>query len=369
MTSVLSRGTAIPPVLLDLEQLIIGYPGQRRAGGGTRLASTIPTNLSLPLTARVRGGEFICLLGPNGAGKSTLLRTLAGAQPALSGSIRIGGAELGALDRRELARRVAVVLTDPVHAWSLTGYELAALGRLPYLPWTGRMGHSDRVAVQRSLAHANAIQLAARPVHELSDGERQRILLARALAQATPLLVLDEITAFLDLPHRLEVMRLLGELVQKGDRTVLLSTHDLESAIRTADRIWLLPGDGSLRDGAPEDLILSGDIHRAFARFGVRFDAESGHFDWEVTWRGCVELHGEGLMRKWTARALARLGIGLNEGGREARHNVASGQLGTIRCPDSKGRATWELEHSGQVERFSTLLQLTRFLRDPASPS
>jgi len=360
------RGVRTPP-LLELRDVEVGY---REVG---RESLTIAGPLHLP----VERGEFICLLGPNGSGKSTLLRTISNSQAALAGAVLMDGEPLDGIKRRELARRIAVVLTDPLQSWALTGHELVALGRLPHVSWTGRLTAADEAAVRDALLRARATELASRPVQELSDGERQRVLLARALAQQACLLLLDEITAFLDLPHRLEVMRLLAELVAAREHSVILSTHDLELALRTADRIWLLPGDGRLVDGAPEDLVLSGDIHRAFARFGVRFDPELGHFDWEVPERGAVGLAGDGLHAWWTERALRRQGFrvervrsgGGGEGGATPVPPATSAPpptlapLATVATVSVMEERRWTVEQAGAVLECASIAEMIRALR------
>jgi len=340
-----------PPPLLELRAVEVGY---------TEAVRTSHT-IAGPLHLRVEPGELICLLGPNGSGKSTLLRTISNSQAALAGTVLFDGEPLVGIERRELARRVAVVLTDPLQSWALSGHELVALGRLPHVSWTGRLTAADETAVRDALHRARATELASRPVQELSDGERQRVLLARALAQQARLLLLDEITAFLDLPHRLEVMRLLAELVADGKQSVILSTHDLELALRTADRIWLLPGDGRLVDGAPEDLVLSGDIHRAFARFGVRFDPELGHFDWEVPQRGRVRLEGDDHYAAWTERALRRQGFRVERLGKGAGEEVTA----TVSITEDR---RWTVEQAGGVLECGTIAELVRALPDARRP-
>jgi iron complex transport system ATP-binding protein len=271
-------------------------------------ASPLLQSLSLTL----RGGEFVCLLGPNGAGKSTLLRTLAGMQPPLAGRVMIGGDDLYRLSPRQLAQRVAVVLTERIDIGMMTAYALAALGRYPHTDWRGRISPNDAQAVDSALAAVGAERLAGRMVAELSDGERQKVMIARALAQETPLLLLDEPTAFLDLPRRAELMTLLRRLAHDGNRAVLLSTHDLDLALRTADRVWLLE-DGVLHDGAPEDLILNGTFERAFYADGVAFDSSSGIFRLSAAHAGDVALTGHGDARAWTARALERAGYRIHD--------------------------------------------------------
>jgi iron complex transport system ATP-binding protein len=240
----------------------------------------------------LNAGELVCLLGPNGAGKSTLLRTLAALQPPLAGRVLLDGADLHAMPARERARRLSVVLTDRIQVGQLTAYTLFGLGRYPHTNWSGRLTEADHAVIRRALAATGATDLAARPVGDLSDGERQKVLIARALAQEPRLMVLDEITAFLDLPRRVEVMRLLGRLARTTENAVLLATHDLDLALRSADRIWLLPRGGPLQVGAPEDLILSGAFESVFATEGVAFDRADGSFRLHRAYHSVVTLVG-----------------------------------------------------------------------------
>lgn len=230
------------------------------------------------LDASARRGELSVLIGPNGIGKSTLIRTLCGLQPSVSGRIMLGDDDLTALDADQLAQRVAVVLTDRVDAGLLSARELVGLGRIPHLGLGGRLTDHDHRIVQWALDAVGADVLADRPAAQLSDGERQRILTARALAQEPDLLVLDEPTAFLDVPSRVALMELLRRLARERNLAVLLSTHDLELALRVADHVWLLRPGGKLVSGTPEELALSGVIGETFDRGDLRFDAATGVF-------------------------------------------------------------------------------------------
>ena len=267
---------------LQTHDLSIGYTG--------RPARILAAQLDLTL----RAGELVCLIGPNGAGKSTLMRTLAGMQPPLHGSVALLGDDLADLPAREVARRLSVVLTERVNPGLLTAYTLVALGRHPYTDWSGRLTQQDDASVRAAIAAVGAQNLADRQVGELSDGERQKIMIARALAQEPAVLLLDEPTAFLDLPRRVEIMQLLRNLARDQQRAILLSTHDLDLALRTADRIWLLPGDGSLHTGAPEDLVLSGAFAAAFRAEGVAFDPQTGAFRGSEHTQARVSLSGRG---------------------------------------------------------------------------
>ncbi|PMP84292.1 MAG: ABC transporter ATP-binding protein, partial [Roseiflexus castenholzii] len=248
--------------VLATEDLSIGYAPRRAPW------RVIADNLNLALHA----GEVVCLLGPNGVGKSTLLRTLVGMQPPLSGRVLLDGADIAALSPREIARRLSIVLTERIEVGQLTAYALVALGRHPHTDWTGRLTPHDEDVVRRALEAVDAVNLAARLVHELSDGERQRVMVARALAQEPLVMALDEPTAFLDLPRRVEMMRLLRRLAHEMNRAILLSTHDLDLALRTADTLWLLAPGGVIHVGAPEDLVLNGAFEATFANEGMTFD-------------------------------------------------------------------------------------------------
>lgn len=280
--------------VLETRELTVGY-------GSTAVIS----NLNLTL----RRGQLVCLLGPNGAGKSTLMRTLCAMQKPLAGEVRIDGTNVQNMNSRDLARKLAVVLTERVTVGILTAYALVSLGRYPHTDWTGRLTDRDHAIIRRSIEAVGAQDLAARNISELSDGERQKVMLARALAQEPSFMVLDEITAFLDLPRRVDIMRILRSLAHEHGRTILLSTHDLDLALRTADMLWLLPKGGPLRTGAPEDLVLSGAFEQAFSSEGVDFDKLQGHFRLHNTFHEDVHLEGNGAEAFWTARALEREGF------------------------------------------------------------
>ena len=289
--------------MLTLERLSIGYRSRRAE---TVLASDISLEL--------RAGELVCLLGPNGAGKSTLMRTVAGMQPPLGGRVLLDGDDIHSMPARERAGRLGMVLTEKVEAGLLTAYALVGLGRYPHTNWSGKLSHHDHKVIRECIERVGAQDLAHRLVSDLSDGERQRVMMARALAQEPRLLVLDEITAFLDLPSRVDAMRLLRRVVRETSRAVLLATHDLELALRAADRVWLLPRGGQLETGAPEDLVLSGAFEAAFASEGVDFDRARGEFVVHRHFVGEVELIGDGPARHWTARMLEREGVHVWEG-------------------------------------------------------
>lgn len=247
---------------LSIRQLAIGY------GRHT---------VSHSLTAQLGCGTLCALLAPNGAGKSTLLRTLAALQPTLGGSIEWNGRPVGSYSPRELARRVSVVLTSRPDADALTATEVVAMGRLPHTSLFVPSTEADRRAVDRAMQLTHTAQFATRPVCSLSDGERQRVFIAKALAQEAGGILLDEPTAFLDFPSKIQALRLLADLAHTEGKTILMSTHDVELALRFADVVWVLHSDGVCA-GTPQALALSGDIARFCCTDGVDFDAETMRF-------------------------------------------------------------------------------------------
>lgn len=214
--------------MITLKNLVVGYPDGRH----TR-------QLNHAANEEARDGMLTCLIGANGAGKSTLLRTIAGFQLPLEGTVLLGGDDVRALSPRQRAERMAVVLTDRPDVMCTTVWEMVATGRAPFTGFWGRLSGKDRNIVTRSLRLVGIEWMADRTVASLSDGERQKIMIAKALAQQTPVILLDEPTAFLDYPSRVEVMQLLLNIAHGEHKTVLLSTHDLDLALHTADRIWL----------------------------------------------------------------------------------------------------------------------------------
>lgn len=334
-------------VLLHTDALQTGYhQGSRK----------IPVSSGLPLL-ELCTGELICLLGPNGSGKSTLLRTLAGLQPPLHGRVVIG--ERSGLSSAELAKKISLVLTDRVAGSNLDVYALVALGRYPWSDWLGGLKEADRTAIARAIESAGIGDLLDRKVHTLSDGESQKVMLARALAQDTPILMLDEPTAHLDLPSRIRLMRLLHRLARELNKGILISTHELDLAMQVADNVWLLQAAGPFHRGTPEDLILDGIFEAVFAREGVAFDREAGVFRIPPEGNRRIRLEGQGITAFWTRRALQREGFVIDGpvsgAGGEVTAATAVTDAGTVRIITEDGRAAWVFESGGEPLRFNSI--------------
>ena len=254
-------------------------------------------------------GEFVCLLGPNGAGKSTLLRTIGKMQPLLAGSVEIGGRDIHQLSNHALATLLSVVLTDRLTVGRLTAYALIGLGRYPYTGWAAGLTEDDHKIIKWAIQATRSDDLAARDISELSDGERQRIMIARALAQQPAVMLLDEPTAFLDLPTRVEITGLLKRLSRETGLAALMSTHDLDLALRSADTLWFITPEGRVEPGAPEDLILRGALQSTFASSELIFDSDIGGFRHHTPVIGNALLIAGGLSEKWMRKALEREGF------------------------------------------------------------
>lgn len=223
-------------------------------------------------TTRFRRGEMTALLGRNGTGKSTLLRAIASLGRVQHGEIVVGGESLAQLSSTERARRIAFVNTERIDAEALTVRDLVAIGRSPYTDWSGRLRRDDELAIERALRITAMEPLTDRRIDSLSDGEAQRAMIARVLAQDTPVILLDEPTAFLDLPNRYELCTLLGRLAHDERRAVIFSTHELDIALTLADSIALVDTP-TLRHLPTAEMIASGCIERLFNSENIAFDA------------------------------------------------------------------------------------------------
>lgn len=253
---------------IALDDLTTGY----RTREGVRIVAN-------NLTETVPQGAVTCLLGPNGAGKSTLLRTMANLQPPISGCVRIDGMPVDRIPAHDLSQLVGIVLTGRGSTSAMKTEELVGLGRTPYTNYWGRLTAEDRRIVDEAVSQVGADNLRGRLVSSLSDGEMQKIMIAKTLAQQTPVIMLDEPTAFLDFPGKVELMKLLRRLATDDGKTVFLSTHDLDIALATTDYVWLLDRDGNLETGDVASVGKRGSLDRLFACDGLRYNPSLRHFE------------------------------------------------------------------------------------------
>ena len=323
---------------LSATQLHIGYKQKSRE-------TCVATTPELEICS----GDFICLLGPNGAGKSTLIRTLAGIQAPLKGMVQLDHQPLDQLSPRARARKVSVVLTEMTPPGMLDAYSLVALGRHPYSGRFGTLGRKDRERITWAFEAVAASDLENRQVAQLSDGERQKLLIARALAQETPLMLLDEPTAFLDLPRQIELMLTLRKLAGRERMGILLSTHNLDLALRFADRIWLLHEDGTILQGYPEELAINGEISHTFSSKEAKWQVERGTFSVQTNPKLRAMVQGNGSLSFWTQQALERLGFTIDE---EAGN---SSSVMIVKVHQTEQQTKWLVDYKDRKKHFDSI--------------
>ena len=293
--------------VIQTKQLTVGYQNKQ-------FKNLLIENLNLQL----RSGQLTCFMGPNGVGKSTLIRTLAGLQKPLSGEVLYIERPQPSPDSFALPKNVAVVLTDRITAVNMNVYELVSFGRYPYLGWGTKLSIEDKQIIQQSIHQVQIQDLLHQKIHELSDGQLQLVMIARALAQDTPIILLDEPTAHLDLNNRLEIMNLLRKLARTLNKAILVATHELDLALQTADVIWLAGRNRNILTGIPEDLVLKGAFDEIFQFKG--FDLRTGKVHHEVHRRETIKLVGNSHEYLWTKNALERSGFSLTE--ENATHTI-----------------------------------------------
>jgi iron complex transport system ATP-binding protein len=321
--------TSGPMPLIELHNLSAGY--------GSHI-------LFRGLNLKIDAGQLICFMGPNGVGKSTLIRTIGGLLKPMTGTIVLHGSSIL---REQL---IALVLTDPIQASYLTVEDLVVFGRYPYLNWQLAMNDRDRSLVDEAIDKVNINHLRNSPITELSDGQKQMAMIARALAQDTPVVILDEPTAHLDLNNRVEIMRLLKDLTRTMNKAIVMATHELDLALQTADLIWLAGHETSIITGIPEDLVLQGMFDEVFRFKG--FDLKTGKMTHPVFRDLQIQLHGTGHAYLWTRNLLERNGFAITSTG-EMRIDIET----------SKNQMSWVVDKGLVFDNLGDLLQHLRLLK------
>lgn len=322
--------------MISLENISIGYHRNQ------------PLLSNIKLTARE--GEMVALVGRNGTGKSTLLRSILGLLPLLDGKCLMSGVLLEELDPKQRAKAVSYVSSQVSGLPSLTVRELVSLGRIPHTGWMGKMGKADWEMVESILREVGMEKYMDRSLDQLSDGERQRVMIARALVQDTQIVILDEPAAYLDIPNKYELVRLLSLFRDRG-KTIIYSTHDLETALMCADKFWVI-SEEAIHEGAPEDLGLAGLFHQLFDSSGVHFDLKSGRFIYSLSYRGSLSLSGgQEEVVAWTRHALERIGYKVIPGNQPLKVQIISGST-----------LQWKVEQEGSEFTVDSLHKLARIL-------
>jgi iron complex transport system ATP-binding protein len=328
--------------ILKTTDLCIGFPGKKNNG------SVIYKNINIQAGKK----ELVALLGANGIGKSTLLRSLVKLQDPVRGEISLFDQDIRSLTRTQMARKVGFVSTEVIQVNNLSVFDLVALGRYPHTSWTGRLTGHDRDKVEEAISMVGIASKRNRYINRLSDGERQRVMIARTLAQDTELIVLDEPTAFLDLPNKYEIVHLLHKLANERGKTIIFSTHDLNIAIQESDRLWLMLDD-SILQGAPEDLILSGSFGKLFGESNLKFNSEKGEFRIAREHSCDINLQGPETEYFWTRNALNRSGFRVTDHKEEKL---------AIKIEKDRGTIIWNLTDGPDSFSFNSVYDMCLFL-------
>lgn len=288
--------------ILQTYDMAVGF-GQ----GGKR------TTLLKGLNLRLEKGSLVALLGRNGAGKSTLIRAITCDNDPIEGTVEIEGTPSSEITKHKLSRLVALVATERIMGGAFTISELVALGRQPHTGFLGRLSKHDKEVVNRCLDAVGISHKAQQHVASLSDGERQKAMIAKALAQETPIIVLDEPTAFLDVASRIETMQLLHKLAHEQNKAVLLSSHDISQSLLLADELWVITNDHEVITGSTEQVVMSGAMDRVFGDTSIFFNNNLCDYEAQLPTRIKVKLICDGTdLTRCMTNALLRNGIAID---------------------------------------------------------
>jgi len=321
--------------ILSTKSLEIGY---------NKVSITTPMNLN------IERGTLTALIGTNGTGKSTLLRTLSGLQAPTKGYVSVFENKLSSLSSNKKARFLSHVLTDNECIKTIKVSDLVAMGRFPYTNLFGKLTENDYNIIELAMKQVDIFHKKDKKLYELSDGERQRTFIAKALAQDTPLIFLDEPTSYLDMKNKIEIIKLLHSLAHTNNKTILISTHDIDIILQTADKIWLMKNK-TIIPGVPEDLILNGEIERTFHSNAFSFNKECGCFKVKQNVSTPIIVSGdECLEMQYTLQALRRCGYNpiFDESAQNKRFISVK-----ITAPKNQkeGIAEWEIEYERRMEQ------------------
>jgi len=330
--------------IVKILDLSVGYG---RGGNEIRLLNGISID--------IHKGILAAIIGRNGTGKSTLLRTMCGLQRPLSGTIMIHDLPINSLSLPARARKVSFVSTEPVHVSHMRITDLVALGRIPHTGWFGRMSAEDMIIISDAIAATGLTEKQESFIDEISDGERQRAMIARALSQDTDIIFLDEPTAFLDVINRYDIFHLLHKLTREKDKTIIFSTHDLQLALSEADRILLLDKKQMVH-GAPEDLLLSDELSVLFNREHLEFNRDNASLALKKELTDEISLLGDASPAlSFTIKALERIGF---------KVSPQTGNLPSVTVKETKKGRSWILQKkSGTIELYS-IYDLSLHLRN-----
>ena len=315
---------------------------------------------------RAMRGQVICLLGPNGAGKSTILRTLAGLLAPVEGAVEVEGTDLRHMSKKELARKMSLVLTDAVSPSLMTVYQLLSLGRTPYTNFLGKLSAEDKAVIEESLAVVGASALRHRYYGELSDGEKQKVMIARALVQEPELIILDEPTSHLDIKHKVEVIRVLQKLSNERHITCILSLHDIDLALKGCQTVLLVHDGHVVAQGTPEDVVRDGMIAQLYDMTDARFNERFGSIELRGYPGNDVFVVGGCCTGTRIYRALSRRGYGLTSG--VLHENDGDYPVATAICTEVVAEKPFSVIRPETLERAKSVMAGAKLVVDSGFP-
>ena len=327
----------------------------RNASIGYRQKASIQKMVAEGISLHALKGELVALIGGNGVGKSTLLRTIAGSQPVIKGEIFVKGTAIHSYKEKELALIMSFVSTEIIRVSNLTVFDLISLGRYPHTNWSGKLTDEDQQIVEEAIEMVGLRGYENKMVNFISDGERQKTMIARTLAQDTDIIVLDEPTAFLDLSNKYEIVHILHRLANEKGKTILFSTHDLTTAIAESDRVWLML-ESSVEEGSPEDLILNGSFSTLFHNDHLYFDQDKGDFRIKKKVKRKAIVTGEGIALNWTIKAMERIGFEVIE--------KKDDHLDVIAVEIAISYPLWSVRHNNSETKFDSIFSLCRYIKN-----
>lgn len=289
-------------------------------GYGTK---EIARDINLVLTS----GKLVCLLGQNGVGKSTLLRTLSNLQEPISGQIKLNDNNIQVLDRRDLATRLGIITTEKIGMSNMTVRELVALGRYPYTNWIGEESAEDTLKIEEAISRCKINYIEHARLSAISDGQFQKAMVARVLAQDTDVILMDEPTAHLDVVNRVEMFQLLQRIKKETGKSILISTHELDLSMQFADELWLMNFNRPITIGTPEDLGLGGEIEKIFFHEEFVLDSATGQVRLRQQPARYFNIIGEAIAMPWVSKALERNGYGIDPKGESIEVELKVNQL------------------------------------------
>lgn len=331
---------------IELRNVVIGYK------------NTNYNDFSYPeISIQTNAYEFIALIGRNGVGKSTLMRSISKLQKTISGEIFISGKPISNTSHKTLSQLISYIPAEPAHSANTSVYNFVSLARYPYHGWFNSLTENDHKLISKGVEIAGLQKLVHRELNLLSDGERQRAMIAFAIAQDTPIVLMDEPTAFLDVPNKLEILRLLKELSSTG-KTIIISTHDITTVINIVDTMWLMLPEG-IEVGAPEDIVINNKIDKLLTNTPITYNVNTGGFQYNKIQNSNAKIISNNkIATEWTKRALERNGYRVIDNNSELIPELI------LEISECESKYNWQIMSDRDKPKFQSLREVFVYLKN-----